>query len=91
MDEWETIRQALKDCGLSTYAIGRITGVNQKTAHRYVNGQRMPPFDVAVRLARAVGLRVAVVPDVWKLPNVQRRASEKGERYDADKQENESS
>ena len=50
----EVIAKALN--GRSVYAVAKEWKIPQKTFDRYCNGERLPDYDTALRLARAAGV-----------------------------------
>lgn len=53
------------DQGLSERSIARLAGVAPPVLWRYLHTNRMPPVHVAERVAKAIGLRLVLVPEAW--------------------------
>jgi len=56
----DQIRQAVDDCGLSRYAISKVTGIAQSTLSRFMSGERGLPMKTLNRLADFLDLNVVV-------------------------------
>lgn len=54
----DTIRAAVRESGLSTYAVAKGAGVSQPVLHRFMSGERGLNLDTADRLCRFLGLRL---------------------------------
>lgn len=54
MDYQELIEKAIR--GRSVNAMAKVWGLNQPTLRRYVNGERLPDFDTALKIAREAGV-----------------------------------
>lgn len=52
------VRQAVDDCGLSRYAIGKATGIGQDTLSRFMSGERGLPMKTLDRLADFLDLNI---------------------------------
>ena len=53
-----TLRDALKNSGLSTYKLEDLTGVPQAVIYRFISGQRSITLPTASRIAEAMGLEL---------------------------------
>ncbi len=51
-----TLRDALKNSGLSTYKLEDLSGVPQAVIYRFISGQRSVTLPTASKLAHAMGL-----------------------------------
>jgi transcriptional regulator with XRE-family HTH domain len=49
----EQLRQAIRDCGESRYALSKRTGIDQSTLTRFMSGERGLRLDVVDILAEA--------------------------------------
>jgi transcriptional regulator with XRE-family HTH domain len=54
----EQIRQAVRDCGLTRYAISKATGIAESTLSRFVAGERGLPLKTLDRLADFLDLNI---------------------------------
>jgi transcriptional regulator with XRE-family HTH domain len=54
----EQLRQAIRDCGESRYALSKRTGIDQSTLTRFMSGERGLRLDVVEVLAEALGLEL---------------------------------
>jgi transcriptional regulator with XRE-family HTH domain len=54
----EQLRQAIRDCGESRYALSKRTGIDQSTLTRFMSGERGLRLDVVDVLAEALGLEL---------------------------------
>jgi transcriptional regulator with XRE-family HTH domain len=54
----ERLRQAIRDCGESRYALSKRTGIDQSTLTRFMSGERGLRLDVVDVLAEALGLEL---------------------------------
>jgi plasmid maintenance system antidote protein VapI len=52
----DTIRRAIRDSGLTLYAIGRDTGVKRQSLERFVAGKQSLRLDMADKLAAYLGI-----------------------------------
>jgi hypothetical protein len=51
----ETIRAAIRDCGLTPAELGQAAGVNPAQLYRFVKGERTLTLPVAARVLEALG------------------------------------
>ena len=56
----EQIRQAIRDCGMTRYAIFKATGIDQATLSRFMSEQRGLPMKTLDMLADFLRLRVVM-------------------------------
>lgn len=54
----ETLRKAIRDSGLTLYAIGRDSGVKRQSLERFMAGTQSLRLDMADRLAAYFGLEL---------------------------------
>jgi transcriptional regulator with XRE-family HTH domain len=54
----EQIRQAIEGCGMTRYAIGKETGIDQATLSRFMSGERGLPMKTLDRLADFLDLNI---------------------------------
>jgi hypothetical protein len=54
----EQLRQAIRDCGESRYALSKRTGIDQSTLTRFMSGERGLRLDVVDVLAEALDLEL---------------------------------
>jgi hypothetical protein len=54
----EQLRQAIRDCGESRYALSKRTGIDQSTLTRFMSGERGLRLDVVDVLAEELGLEL---------------------------------
>ena len=54
----EQLRQAIRDCGESRYALSKRTGIDQSTLTRFMSGERGLRLDVVDVLADVLGLEL---------------------------------
>ena len=54
----EQLRQAIRDCGESRYALSKRTGIDQSTLTRFMSGERGLRLDVVDILAEALALEL---------------------------------
>ena len=54
----EQLRQAIRDCGESRYALSKRTGIDQSTLTRFMSGERGLRLDVVDALAEALGMEL---------------------------------
>jgi transcriptional regulator with XRE-family HTH domain len=57
----ETIRRAIRDSGLSLYAIGRDAGVKRQSLERFMAGKQSLRLDMADKLAEFLGIECRCV------------------------------
>jgi len=62
----EQVRQAVRDCGLSRYAIWQLTGVDQATLSRFVNGERGLSMEALDALGDALGIQITAKGESMK-------------------------
>lgn len=55
----EQLRQAIKTCGETRYAIAKATGVDQSTLSRFVSGERGLSMEALDAVAEHLGLELA--------------------------------
>ncbi|GAB6167488.1 hypothetical protein JCM19992_34880 [Thermostilla marina] len=58
----DQIRQAVKQSGLSQYALCKLTGIDKAAMSRFVNGDRGLSLATLDRLADVLGLEVVAQP-----------------------------
>ncbi len=56
----EQLRQAIRDCGQTRYAIFKATGIGQEVLSRFVHGERGLSMEVMDKLGLYLGLRITV-------------------------------
>ena len=56
----DQIRRAIRDSGMTRYAIHRATGIDQATLSRFMSGKRGLPMKTLDVLAEFLGLRVVM-------------------------------
>ncbi len=56
----DQVRAAINNCGLSRYAVSKITGVSEGMLSRFVAGQTDMTLRTLDRLASTIGVRVVV-------------------------------
>jgi hypothetical protein len=54
----EQLRQAIRECGESRYALSKRTGIDQSTLTRFMSGERGLRLDVVDVLADVLGLEL---------------------------------
>ena len=54
----KVLRDALKDSGLSTYQLGKLTGVSKAVIYRFISGQRSITLPTASKIAEAMELEL---------------------------------
>jgi transcriptional regulator with XRE-family HTH domain len=54
----ESLRRAIRDCGMTRYAISVRTGVAQSTLSRFMKGERGLSLSAIDRLMDALGLEI---------------------------------
>jgi hypothetical protein len=54
----EQLRQAIRECGESRYALSKRTGIDQSTLTRFMSGERGLRLDVVDVLAEALALEL---------------------------------
>lgn len=54
----EQVRQAVRDCGVTRYAIAKATGIDQATLCRFVSGERGLPMKTLDKLGDFLGLEI---------------------------------
>ena len=53
-----TLKQAIRDCGLSDQRLGKLAGVNRLSLRRFLNGETSLSLEAAERLAEFFGLEL---------------------------------
>ena len=57
--DWEkTIRQAIKDSGLSLYALSHLSGISDAQLSRFMNGKRTLTIPTAEKIAEHIGVEL---------------------------------
>lgn len=65
----EELRRAIAQAekrGVTRYQIAKLTGMPQSHVGRIATGETVPKLDTAERIAKAIGLRLAIIPMVAK-------------------------
>jgi len=52
--------------GLDYETLGKLVGVSEISIHRYLNGERQPPWDVANRIAEVLGVPAEDYKNLFK-------------------------
>ena len=56
----ESIRKAIRDCGMTRYVIAKRTGVSQGVLSRFMNGQNALTLTTVDKLVEELGLELIV-------------------------------
>jgi len=56
----ETIRKAIRECGMSRYQLSKRTGASEGTLSRFMSGENSPTLDTLEKLAGLLGLDLTV-------------------------------
>ena len=56
----DQIRRAIRDCGMTRYAISKATGIHESTLTRFMSGERGLPMKTLDVLAEFLGLRIVM-------------------------------
>jgi len=60
-NDWETVmRQAIKDSGLSLYALERLSGISDAQLSRFMNGKRTLTIPTAEKIAEHIGVELKI-------------------------------
>jgi plasmid maintenance system antidote protein VapI len=54
----DRMRRAIRDSGLTHYALAQLAKIDRKQIDRFMSGERSPTLDTADRLAAALGLEL---------------------------------
>lgn len=75
----EQLRQAVRDCGTSRYALARQLSISESTLSRFLSGERGLTLDLLDRLANVLGLQIVVTMQRASRPS-RRGPKPKGEK-----------
>lgn len=54
----DQLRQAIRESGMTSYALGKAAGIGQPIIDRFIGKERMPRLDTAAKLAAVLGLEL---------------------------------
>lgn len=58
MNLTESLKSAIKNCGLSNYRIAKMTGIDANILGRFLKGQRGICLSTAAKIAEAIGVEL---------------------------------